>query len=77
MSVWKGLAARAGSMFRPGDAEARLDEEFRFHLETETEHLIRQGVPPDEARRRARLAFGAVEGIARRCATNAGGALVR
>src|SRR5262245_35326911 len=62
MSLWKGLAARARSMLRPGDAEARLDEEFRFHLETETEHLIRQGVPPAEARRRARLAFGAIHG---------------
>src|SRR5262245_59832129 len=62
MSLWKGLAARAQSIFRPGDAEARLDEEFRFHLETETEHLIREGVPPGEARRRAGVAFGAVEG---------------
>jgi putative ABC transport system permease protein len=62
MASLKGLAARARSIFRPGDAEARLDEEFRFHLESETEHLIREGVPPAEARRRARLAFGAVEG---------------
>jgi predicted permease len=62
MSLFKGLAARARSIFRSGDAEGRLSEEFRFHLETETEHLIRQGVPPAEARRRALLAFGAVEG---------------
>jgi hypothetical protein len=62
MSRWKGLAARARSILRPGDAEVRLDEEFRFHLETETEHLIREGVPPAEARRRALVAFGAVEG---------------
>jgi putative ABC transport system permease protein len=59
---WKGLAARARSIFRPGDAEARLDEEFRFHIDTETEHLVREGVPPAEARRRALVAFGAVEG---------------
>jgi hypothetical protein len=44
MSRWKGLAARARSMLRPGDAEARLEEEFRFHLETQTEQLIREGV---------------------------------
>ena len=62
MSLWKGIAARARSILRPGDAEARLDEEFRFHVETETEHLIREGVPPAEARRRALIAFGAVEG---------------
>ena len=58
----EGLAARVRSILRPGDVESRLDEEFRFHLETETEHLIREGVPPAEARRRAMLAFGAVEG---------------
>jgi predicted permease len=62
VSLWKGLAARARSVFRPGDAEARLDEEFQFHLETETEHLIREGASPADARRRALLAFGAVEG---------------
>jgi predicted permease len=62
MSAIKGLAARVRSILRPGDAEARLDEEFQFHLETQTEHLIREGVPPVEARRRALLAFGAVEG---------------
>lgn len=61
MSFWKGLAARARSVFRPGDAEARLDEEFQFHVETQTEHLIREGVPPADARRRALVAFGAVE----------------
>jgi predicted permease len=62
MSVLKGLAARARSILRPADAEARLDEEFRFHLDAETEHLIRQGVPPAEARRRALVAFGGIEG---------------
>src|SRR5262245_18213584 len=62
MSLWKGLAARVRSIVRPGDAEARLDEEFQFHLETETEHLIRQGVSPADARRQALAAFGAVEG---------------
>src|SRR5687767_14113937 len=62
MVSWRGLAARARSILRPGDAEARLDEEFRFHLETQTEHLIREGVPPAEARRRALVAFGALEG---------------
>ena len=61
MSVLKGLTARVRSVFRPRTAEARLDEEFQFHVETETEHLIREGVPSAEARRRAMLAFGAVE----------------
>jgi predicted permease len=62
MSRLKGLAARVRSILRPGDAEARLDEEFQFHLESETERLIGEGVPPADARRRALVAFGAVEG---------------
>ena len=40
-----------------------LDDELRFHLERETEKLVRGGVNPDDARRQARLAFGGVERI--------------
>ena len=43
-------------------AEADLDEELRSHLEMEADKLARQhGLAPDEARRRAALAFGGVE----------------
>jgi hypothetical protein len=41
--------------------ERELDEEIRLHLELETEKYLRAGMSPDEARRRARLAFGNVE----------------
>ena len=37
------------------------DDEFRFHLEMETEKNLRLGLPPDEARRAAALAFGSKE----------------
>src|SRR5688572_32533617 len=37
------------------------DDEFRFHLEMETERNLRRGMPPGEARRAAVLAFGARE----------------
>ena len=44
------------------EVEQRMDEEFRFHLDMETERLVREaGVDPREARRRARAAFGGVE----------------
>src|SRR5690606_7524293 len=43
------------------DAEARMDEEFRLHIELETEKNIREGMDPREARRQALLAFGGVE----------------
>jgi len=41
--------------------EAELDEEVRFHLDMEAEKLVRSGMPPGEARRRALLAFGGVD----------------
>lgn len=40
-----------------------LEEEFRFHLEMETEKLVAQGLDPGEARRQARLRFGGTEGL--------------
>lgn len=44
---------------------SRLDEEFTaeaaFHLEMETDELIRKGMDPAEARRVARIAFGGVD----------------
>ncbi|HEV2149220.1 MAG TPA: ABC transporter permease [Longimicrobiaceae bacterium] len=46
--------------FRARD-EAELDEELRFHLEMETERLVREGLDRQEARRRAAIAFGGVE----------------
>ncbi|HEX8696450.1 MAG TPA: ABC transporter permease [Longimicrobium sp.] len=50
-----------GLFFRARE-EAEMDEELRFHLEMETERLMREeGLGPAEARRRARVAFGGVE----------------
>ncbi len=42
-------------------AERELDRELRAHLEMEMEQRIRDGMPPDDARRAALLAFGGVE----------------
>jgi predicted permease len=56
-----GLRARLGLLSRRA-AETRMAEEIRFHLEMETEKLVREGLSPEEARRRAVLAFGGVEG---------------
>src|SRR5690606_197789 len=48
-------------LFARRGAEARMDEEFRLHIELETEQNLRAGMDPREARRRALLAFGGVE----------------
>lgn len=41
--------------------EKRLDREMRFHLDAATQAYIAEGLPPEEARRRALLDFGALE----------------
>lgn len=56
-----GMRARMRTLFR-GAAEDRMEEELRFHLEMETEKNLRAGMSAQEARRRAVLAFGGVEG---------------
>lgn len=53
---WRALAHR-------GEVEAELDDELRFHLEREAAKLVKGGVPPHEAARRARVALGGVERI--------------
>ncbi len=40
-----------------------MEEEFRFHVEMETEQNLRRGMSPQEARRQALLAFGGVERV--------------
>ena len=47
--------------------EDSLDEEVRFHLDAYAEDLVRSGVPGREARRRARIHFGSVEGVKDGC----------
>jgi putative ABC transport system permease protein len=41
--------------------ERDMEEEIRFHVASRTADLIRRGLPPDEAARRARVEFGSVE----------------
>ena len=49
------------ALVHPGAADRELEEEIRYHIERETEQLVRAGVEPREARRRARVAFDGVE----------------
>src|SRR5215217_7605717 len=61
MSVLDGLAARLRAILVRRGAENRMEEEFHFHLQMETEKNLQAGLDPAEARRRAIAAFGAVE----------------
>ena len=58
MSRLRGLLARLRAVLRPGDAEGRMEEEFRFHLEMEQARLVRDGLSPAAARRQALVTFG-------------------
>ena len=55
--LWSRLLA---SFTRPSDADG-LDEEISGHLRLLQQRYEAQGLPPDEARREARSAFGGVE----------------
>jgi predicted permease len=52
------MAARLRSILRRRETEDRMEEEFRFHLDMETARLVREGLSPDAARRRALASFG-------------------
>lgn len=47
------------TLHRPA-VEREMDEELRFHMEAYAEDLVRSGIKPSEAERRARLEFGGV-----------------
>jgi len=59
------LEGRQRTFFRQKNAE--LDEELAFHLDRQTEENIVAGMEPSEARRQARIAFGAVEQTKEAC----------
>ena len=61
MSRTKGFLARLRAALSKTSTESRMDEEFRFHLEMETQKNLRHGYQPDEARRRAAVTFGGAE----------------
>ncbi|HEY9426577.1 MAG TPA: ABC transporter permease [Gemmatimonadaceae bacterium] len=62
MSWLASTRTRLRLLFARRAAESRMDEEFRFHLDMETERLVREhGLEPEEARRQALAAFGGVE----------------
>src|SRR5512145_1944272 len=59
MRLIDAARARLRLLFARHATETRMDEEFRFHLDMETDRLVREEkLSPDEARRRAHVAFG-------------------
>ncbi|HET9225374.1 MAG TPA: ABC transporter permease [Thermoanaerobaculia bacterium] len=53
--------SRLRQWLRSDEMEREMDEEMRFHVEKLTERNLRDGMPPEEARRAALVRFGGVE----------------
>ena len=54
-------------LWRRRQMEVQLEKELSFHLEQHMSQLVARGVPPDEARRQARLALGGPEQVKEKC----------
>lgn len=60
MNWWRRL-------FNRDRSERQLNAELQFHLEEQVRDYVQAGMSESEARRKARLAFGAVDGIREDC----------
>ncbi len=54
-------------MLHRSRVERRMDEELQFHIQSYVNDLLRAGVAPDQARRRAHVAFGGIEAHKEEC----------
>src|SRR2546430_13419591 len=61
MKAWKRFVSWMRALLRRSRMESEMDAELRFHIEAFAEDLVRNGVPREEALRRARIEFGGVE----------------
>ncbi|HET9400385.1 MAG TPA: permease prefix domain 1-containing protein, partial [Candidatus Acidoferrales bacterium] len=61
------IPLRLRSLFRSSQADRELDDELRDHLALKTADYVANGVPPAEARRRARLDLQGVEQTKEQC----------
>jgi predicted permease len=59
--MWRSLTRTLRNLTRAQAVEDDVSEEVRFHLEARAADLTARGIPEAEARRQARLEFGAVE----------------
>jgi predicted permease len=55
------------ALFRRSRFESDMADELGFHVQARAEDLVRTGVPREEANRRARMEFGAVESYKEEC----------
>src|SRR5437870_10403247 len=63
MKVLRRMIYRLRGAWSGRRRDSELAEELELHVDMQTEDNIRSGMKPDEARRAARLKFGAIESI--------------
>lgn len=61
------LRSLTAAFLRRKSVESSMADEMSFHIDAYTRDLVRSGVPPAEAERRARIEFGGVEVHKERC----------
>lgn len=66
-SWFRALPIRLRSLFRRNRTEQDLDDEIRYHLETEAERYTSDGMDPDAARRLVMQSFGNIESVKEHC----------
>jgi len=67
VSLKSRLRSWAQAVFQRSRVEDETDFELRFHIQSHADDLVRDGVPPEDALRRARLAFGGVNQAREEC----------
>ena len=67
MSSWSRIRSWASGTIRRSHMETEMDTELQFHVEAYAMDLERNGVPREDAMRRARLEFGGVEQTKEEC----------
>src|SRR5262249_16064458 len=60
MSMWRPVRRGARALMNPSASDQEIADEVHHYLDQATEELIRQGCPPEDARRIVRLEMGTV-----------------
>src|SRR6266850_5667087 len=76
MRFWSLLRSWLGATLQRSRMESEMDAELRFHIEAYAEDLMRGGVTPQEAMRRAWVEFGGNEQAKEECRKARGANLV-
>src|SRR5579864_9307482 len=66
MTKLRAFLGRIAMLLRRSRIETDIDEEIRSHLEMQADDHLRNGMPPDEARRTALQNFGGVDQVKER-----------